>query len=375
MTKSRSRSRRFSLQAAALVGVTALGLSACASSGDANESSSSGQSIEFNVVSWATPGSLTEVMGDWWYGEVESRSNGRMTFNIAAGDTLCSASEIPECVRDGRADIGQSLTDYSTQLFPMASVVSIPFLSTDGAAVSKALFDLSGEHEGAAALWEQNNLKPLSHVPPGRLLIGSYDEVTSIDDLSGLRMRMAGRFAQHAVDAAGASSVAIPAPETYEALERGLADIAGFPLEGTAAFQLRDVLPEWTDPGLGMYTTIGMWMNYDVYDGLDDDLRQIIDEVNAEFNDTVSSDIFTEVSNQQCDELIDTVGDLKQWAPAETQRWRDVVAVNLESLWVEEAENDGLTGAADYLDRYKEKLEEYTDPSRPDSTIACAERN
>lgn len=363
-------------KAAAVAGVIGIALTGCSSDGNSGAGTADGAStIELNVASWATPGSLSEVMGDWWYEEVEARSDGRITFNIAAADSLCSSSEIPECVRDGRADIGQTLTDYSSQLFPMASIASIPFLSPGSEAVSKAIYDLSTEHEGAAALWERNNLKPLSHLPPGRMLIGSHEQIDSIDELSGLRMRMAGRFAQHAVEAVGASSVAIPAPETYEALERGVADVAGFPLEGTVAYQLKDVLPEWTDPGIGTYTTIGMWINYDVYKGLDDDLRAVIDEVNAEFNESKSHEFFIDVSNEQCDALIDTVGDLRQWDEAETQRWQDTFDVDIEAMWVEEAEKDGLSDAAGYLAAYKEKIAEYTDSSQLDPTIACGQRN
>lgn len=172
-----------------------------------------------------------------------------------------------------------------------------------------------------------------------------------------------------------ASSVAIPAPETYEALERGVVDVAGFPLEGTAAYQLRDILPYWTDPGIGMYTTIGMWMNYDVYDGLDPELRNIIDEVTVEYNETKSHEFFTDVSKTQCDELLDTVGDLTQWDDAETQRWVAAIDEDLEALWVEEAEGDGLDDAAGYLASYKLKLAEYDDPDVPDPTIVCADRN
>lgn len=373
--KLASRTRSSILRSVALGGTLSLSLVACATPGGSAQPDAAAPSIELNVVSWATPDSLSEVMGTWWYEEIERRSEGRITFTVAAADSLCSSSEIPECVRDGRADIGQTITDYSSQLFPMATIASIPFLSPRGEAVSKAIRDLSEEHEGAAQLWKQNNLKPLSHLPPGRLLIGSNEPMTSIDDLKGLRMRMAGRFAQYAVESVQASSVAIPAPETYEALERGVVDVAGFPLEGTAAYQLRDILPYWTDPGIGMYTTIGMWMNYDVYDGLDPELRNIIDEVTVEYNETKSHEFFTDVSKTQCDELLDTVGDLTQWDDAETQRWVAAIDEDLEALWVEEAEGDGLDDAAGYLASYKLKLAEYDDPDVPDPTIVCADRN
>src|SRR5699024_10986182 len=193
-----SRHVKKTFKSIAVLGGLALVLSGCSS--DANTSSSN-ETVELNVASWATPDSLSEVMADWWYTEIEERTDGRVTFNIDAADSLCSASEIPECVRDGRADIGQTLTDYSSQLFLMASISSIPFLSPGSEPVAKAIQDLATEQEGAAALWEQNNLQPIAHIPPGRLLLGGKTELDSIDALDGLRLRMAGQYAQQAVDA------------------------------------------------------------------------------------------------------------------------------------------------------------------------------
>src|SRR5690625_2481977 len=197
------------IKTVAAIGGLALVLSGCSSDSDAG---SSDETIELNVASWATPDSLSEVMADWWYTEIEDRTDGRVTFNIDAADSLCSAAEIPECVRDGRADVGQTLTDYSSQLFPMASISSIPFLSPGSEPVANAIQDLSTEHEGAAALWEEHYLHTLAHIPPGRLLLGGDSDLSSIDERDGHRLSMAGQYAQEAVDAAGANTVVLTAP-------------------------------------------------------------------------------------------------------------------------------------------------------------------
>src|SRR5690625_5006793 len=359
-------------KSAAILGTLAVVLAGCSGESNAEDGQ---ETVELNVASWATPDSLSEKMAGWWYNEIEERTDGRVTFNIDAADSLCSSAEIPECVRDGRADVGQTLTDYSSQLFPMASISSIPFLSPGSEPVAKAINDLATEHEGAAALWEENNLHPIAHIPPGRLLLGGDSELSSIDELDGLRLRMAGQYAQEAVDAAGANNVVLTAPETYEGIERGVADAAGFPLDGTVAYQLKDILPEWTDPGIGTYTTIGMWMNKDVYDGLPEDIRQIVDEVTAEYNAEHAHRIFNDVTTEQCDLLLDTIGDLKQWDEAETQRWQESIDVDIEARRIEEAERDGLSDAAGYLEAYKEKLDEYRGDMEADPSIACAERS
>ncbi|WP_146341159.1 TRAP transporter substrate-binding protein DctP [Nesterenkonia sp. NBAIMH1] len=358
-------------RSAAAIGLTGmlLGLAACGGEGDAEA-----ESVQLNVASWATPDSVSEEMGNWWYEEIEERSEGRLTFNIDAAGSLCSAAEIAECVRDGRADVGQTVTDYSPQLFPQASITSIPFLSLNGEAITRVIYELSTEHEGSQQLWEENGLHPIAHVSPGRLLLGGQEELSSIEDLEGLRLRMAGQYAEQAVDAAGASSVSLTAPETYEALERGVADASGSPLDGTIAFQLKDVLSDWSDPGIGAYTTIGMWMNHDVYTDLPEDLREVVDEVTEEFNREQASAIFNEVTLEQCDMLLDTIGDLRQWDEADTQTWSDELGDSLEERWVEDAEGNGLSNADEYLSAYKDKLDSYEGEVSEDPTAACADR-
>lgn len=372
MTMKSTFQRRFSRTAriTAGLGVVALGLTACGGSAQ----SPGTEKIELNVASWATPGSVSEKMGNWWYEEVEKRSDGRVTFNVDAADSLCSASEIPECVRDGRADIGQTLTDYSSQLFPQATISSIPFLNPNSKAVTQAVHELASEHKGASALWEKNGLHPIAHVPPGRLLLGGHKDLSSMASLKDLRLRMAGRYAQRAVDSVGANSVTLTAPETYEGLERGIADAAAFPLDGTVAYQLKDVLPAWTDPGIGTYTTIGMWMNADVYGNLPDDLRQIVDAVTDEFNTKEAQRIFSDVTLGQCDSLLETISDLKQWDEAETQRWKELLGDSLEAQWVKDAERDGLEDAAGYLAMYKKKLDSYEGELGLDPSVECAQR-
>ena len=76
------------LKSAAVLGSLALVLAGCSSD---TEGSGSEDNIELNVASWATPDSLSEEMADWWYTEIEERTDGRVTFNIDAADSLCSA--------------------------------------------------------------------------------------------------------------------------------------------------------------------------------------------------------------------------------------------------------------------------------------------
>ncbi|UBH05697.1 ABC transporter substrate-binding protein [Leucobacter sp. Psy1] len=367
-----SRSRRRTYAATAGVAVAGLMLAGCA---DGGGTAGGDEDYVLTFASWATPGSSNEAIQEEWIRMIEEATDGRITFDVSGAGALCAADEIPECVRDGRADVGQTISDYAPQLFPQTTVVSIPFITQNADATHETLYALSTEHEGAAQLWEQNNLKMLGHWPAGRLLLGSDEPVTSIDDVADLRWRMAGPYMQAAVDTIGAGNVALTAPETYEAVERGVVDAVAFPMDGLVSYQLKDILPQWTDPGIGQYTTVGQWMNLDVFNGLPDDLQQAVQSVNDEFNSGPAMDVFREVTTEQCDTILETIDGIDEWDPAATDEWEAAVGDDLQKKWIDDATANGLEDAAGYLEMYQDELAAFDESVVEDPSLTCAGRS
>lgn len=347
-------------------------LAACGGGGDGAE----GDTTELVVATMAEEGTVGAVVQDWFVSEVEERSEGRLTFDVTAPNSLCPANEISVCTQDGRADVGVSIPDYTPQMFPQITVVSVPFVAADQQALMQALYDVNHEHEGAMELWDSNNLVMIAHWSAGRLTMASEEPVESIADMQGLRWRVSGPYLQRAVEAAGGSNVALSAPETYEGIERGVADAATFALDGMVAYQLVELLPYYTDPGTGHYNTFGMWFNADVYEGLPDDLRAIVDEVTTDVNGGAGTDAFREVAEGQCTDVMenDNVENFTAWSEEATQEWQDLVGDELLTTWVTDAEGNGLNDAQGYLDSYMSMLEELDDPDATDPTLECVDR-
>lgn len=376
----RRRPRRWAL--AAGLTSTALVLAACGGadngSGDATGGADGGdgESVELVVATMAEVGTVGAAVQDWFVSEVESRSDGRLTFDVTAPNSLCPANEISVCTQDGRADVGVSIPDYTPQMFPQITVVSVPFVAADQQALMQALYDVNHEHEGAMQLWDDNNLKMIAHWSAGRLVMASDQPVESIEDMEGLRWRVSGPYLQRAVEAVGGSNVALAAPETYEGIERGVADAASFALDGMVAYQLLELLPYYTDPGTGHYNTFGMWFNAEVYEGLPEDLRQVVDEVTAEVNGGEGTAAFRTVAEEQCVTVMEheNVQDFTAWSEEATQEWQDLVGDELLTQWVSDAESNGLSDAQSYLDTYMGLLEEYDAGESTDPTVECVER-
>src|SRR5699024_3364985 len=142
--------------------------------------------------------------------------------------------------------VGVTIPDYTPQMFPQITVVSVPFVAADQQAQMQALYTVNHEHEGAQQVWDDNNLVMISHWSAGRLALGSPEPINSIEDMKGMRWRVSGPYLQRAMEEVGGSNIALPAPDTYEAIERGVADAAGFALDGAVDYKLMELLPYWT---------------------------------------------------------------------------------------------------------------------------------
>src|SRR5699024_8628057 len=139
---------------AAITGVAALSLTAC------EEGIVEGaDNYYFTVANGALDGTQHAVVADAYYDAVEEASDGRIEFARRSFEAVCSMDEVADCVRDGRADIGVTVTDYTPHLLPTMSVMSISFLNNDIQASVEALYDVHTNYEPARAQLEQSNLE------------------------------------------------------------------------------------------------------------------------------------------------------------------------------------------------------------------------
>lgn len=367
-------SKNWSFATAAITSLVAL--AACSSDGsNSNEGGSNSTTTELVVAHALPPEAPSEKALQWFTDEVSERTDGSLTFEITASETLCEHEEIANCVDDGRVDVGVAITDYTPQLFPGVSIMGVPFLTENPQAAMNALYTTNQEHSGAQEIWEANNLKMIGHWSAGRIVFGSATPVEDLGDINDQRWRVSGPYLQEAIKSAGGHNIAITANETYEGIQRGVADAVGFSLDGPVNFKLTELLPEWTDPGIGHYNAFGMWMNQGVFDDLDENHQEIIDEVITDFNEGEAMLAFNEVAATQCDALLDSpeVDRIDAWSNEATSEWRELVGDDLLKQWVEDASDYGLDDAQGFADLYVEAMEGY-DGDIADPVAECASR-
>lgn len=363
---------RLTTPALALAAAGLLTLTACSGGADEAAPAESGESVTVNAMTMVLPNTPSAPAVEWFFSELEQRSDGRITVDRTEPESICKAPEIAECVRDGRADVGVSISDYSASMFPSMSVAGIPFMVNDPQALMEALYEVNLNNESAVAQWDDMGIEFMGAWSPGTTIIGSNGPVDGIADLNGLKLRAIGSSLPAAFDAVGANVVSMPAAETYENIERGVADAVSWTLDGPVDYKLMEQLDTWTDPGVGAYTTFALWMNQDFYDGLPADLRAIVDEVRDDFNRGAAIEQFNSVNDEQCTALIDfpNTKSLTAWSADATAEWKDLVQDQLIADYVQQAEADGLADAQGYFDAYVEALEQAGAGARGDDPVS-----
>ena len=100
-------------------------------------------------------------------------------------------------------------------------------------------------------------------------------------DLTGLKLRSQPIYREF-FDALGATSVSVPVPEVYTALERGVVDGVGWPMVGIKDLSWDKFLKYRIDPAF-FQTDLVVIMNEEKWAGLSDEARAILTKAAAEY--------------------------------------------------------------------------------------------
>lgn len=189
-------------------------------------------------------------------------SDGEIGLNLFGSGELVPAGEILENVSSGAIPAGWSFLGQWGGKVPVAQIGATPFGA--GPEALAAWLHVGGGLEIVQKGFDDLNVKILAcHITapePG----GWFNkEINSIDDFSGLKMRMGGVGAR-VLNEFGASAQFMPASEIYLALERGRIDATEFSLPiidkdfGFNQIAKYQYYPGWHQPGSADVLMINM---------------------------------------------------------------------------------------------------------------------
>jgi TRAP-type C4-dicarboxylate transport system substrate-binding protein len=280
-----------------------------------------------------------------WMAKIEAESGGRIKFEHYPSMQLGGKpGELIDQVIDGVADVVWTLPGYTPGRFPRTEVMELPFLMTNAEAASRTYWELGEKYMFDTDFKDVKVIGLWTHGPG---LIHSKDPITTTADLAGVKLRAPTRVTNMMVTALGATAVGMPVPAVPESLSKGVIDATILPWEVTASIKSSELVKNHTEfPGAPLYTSaFVLAMNKDVYDGLPDDLKAVID-ANSGADFSANAGAVSQAADAAARQIaVDLGNNLIELSPEQIAEWKTAAQGTIDT-WVAETAAAGFDGQA-----------------------------
>jgi C4-dicarboxylate-binding protein DctP len=299
------------------------------------------EEITLRIGSGHPPGVVyAGLMIDFFQKELKERVEARTdhTINIVEGysGSIVKVTEVLEGVQDGILDIGGMCFCFEPSNLPLhAFQVMVPFGTMDPVESLGIAQDVYKEVPYLTEVFEEEyNQVLLSRIADGGYNLGTKFEWNELSELQGQKIGGAG-INLNWLEKAGVVPVSSSLATSYTEMSTGVYD--GFIMFPSAWVNLKlyEPGPYYTLIGFGSMTWHGLTINKDTYDELPGDVREILLEVAAEYEEQTGI-----VNQREYDRLIDELRELitvteisedvrQDWAES-LQDWVQETATDLE---------------------------------------------
>lgn len=302
-----------------------------------------------------------------WASRVAERSDGRVTYDIVHGGALLSLGDHVDGIAAGLVDFTSFYPIYFPGEFQVEGALTniidiwsdeVPDL--EGVALIHA--QLHSEFPAFQEEYANRNMHMMLPLPADPYVIICNQEVTSIDDLEGLKMRTFGRYFPILQEALGVEPIVVPGSEAYQALATGLVDCVYSTPDWLHANSLHEVAPHILIPGTErarpqLFATSVVAMNTNSFAALPEDIQQIMEEVSSEMTGFIGQ-AMEGVYNTGIENLQrDGEGTINYMSEADMERWAANTPNQLDRA-AEDLNAAGYPGDA-IISRYRELAAAY----------------
>lgn len=266
-------------------------------------------------------------------------SEDRVEWTEAYGGSLYGFKDTLEAVGDGLTDAGWVGTLWEGSKMPLQNVTYFtPFVSDDLVGTLKIMNQLHRDLPELQAAWDDQNVVFLGASGVETYHLMTNFPVNSLADLQGRKILAPGPSANW-IAHLGAVPVDGALPTYYNQIQTGVADGVVVILTGAFPNKHYEVAPYVTLVGIGAHMTGGLGINKDVWDGLSDDVRQVLTELGEEYTVVHAEEVMEryETFLAKLPEVGATVTELPE---ADIAAWAETLP-NLAADWVAANEDDG----------------------------------
>jgi TRAP-type C4-dicarboxylate transport system substrate-binding protein len=277
--------------------------------------------------------------------EVAEVTNGTVTIEVVPGGGLGPAPATYENTAIGAQDLGWALHGYTPGRFPLTEIVEMPFVFDSATEATEALWTLFEEFPELQAEYSDVHVLGLWTHDVGDLWT-SGTQVTTADDVNGLTLRAPGPMQNELITQLGGSPVGMPAPEIFDALERGVIDGLMIANSGLESFNLYPVL----DFGVQCNCYVAaqfLVVSQDAWDQLSPEQQAAVDEVGRRALSERAMAVYDDEYQLVADKLESEGIELTVLEGEELERWKEAGQA-VAQAWIEAREAEGAPGRAMY---------------------------
>ena len=280
---------------------------------------------------------------------VNEATNGTVTIEFQPGGALAPPPGTFENTVAGGQEMGWALQGYHAGVFPVTEIVEQPFQFTSAAQATATLWALYDEFPALQDEYGDVQLLGLWTHDIGDIWTKDV-QVQTTADMQGLNMRFPTPIMGQVMDAMGASSVGMPAPDIFDSLSTGVIDGLSIAVSGLESFQLYPELAYGTKCDCYVAAQY-LVMNLDTWNSLTPDTQQVMLDLGREHSmiaAEVYDDAYVAISQKAVDEGIE----IYELPADELANWQEI-GQQVTDAWIAEREGEGVP-AQEMYDRMQE---------------------
>jgi TRAP-type mannitol/chloroaromatic compound transport system substrate-binding protein len=290
---------------------------------------------EWKWQSYWQPNTVNQKAFERFAENVEQRSGGRIVIETLPVDAVVPQSEILDAIGANILQGSNGGTGYYVGKDPAFALLADFNAGYESPEQLTAWFYEGGGNEIARELYARYGAYFLGPAMWGAESIPSKKPLRSIEDFEGLKMRAPEGMGAAIWGKLGVGVSTLPGTEVYTALERGNIEATDWGTLGmNDELGYGDIAPYAIYPGIHSMPANDIAINLEIWNGLPDDLKQVLQEAAIEFNeDSIRA-------NRELDDSFADKRDpetLIEWGPEERRELREVAREVWEE-WSQQSE-------------------------------------
>jgi TRAP-type C4-dicarboxylate transport system substrate-binding protein len=326
--------------------------------------------LSFAVSAWSAekvvikaaseyPDKHPTVKNGWfpWIDDLKKKSNDGLVIQYFNPNTLVPQKEAYTSLTSGSADMVFNPTWRNQGKFPLADVVSLPMLFNGSEAGSLTIWDLyqafpewQAEYKDIKMLWQWTSATIQLHT--------KKKQVKTLADLSGLKIIGWNPRNLEMIKALGANPIEMSPPDTYLALERGMADGVMCPIAPMRAFKISDAAKHHTIIDLNCDAFYAA-MNPKKWNSLPEEYKKLLEQTTGRHMAQVSGKTLDEGAIEDSSWMKKEGHTFYVLPQEEKKLWRAKLK-HMDEQWIEAMEAKGIKNGRKIYEETLKLAEKYS---------------